>query len=75
MISPRVRRLTSDYEQLRARYDGHSSVRIDAIGTVPPERYRITYDVPSMRLDDKNRPIVVQQTVVDIELPSDYPRS
>ena len=75
MISPRTRRLTSDYEQLRAKYDGHPSVRIDPIGTVPPERYRVTYTIPSLRLDDKNRPLVVQETVVDLELPSDYPRS
>lgn len=75
MTSPRIRRLTADYEQLRNRFDGHPSVRIDALGTVPPERYRITYDIPSLRLNEKNQPVVVHQTVVDIELPIDYPRS
>lgn len=75
MTSPRIRRLTADYEQLRKRFDGHPAVKIDPLGTVPPERYRVTYDVPSLRLNEKNKPIVVQQTVVDIELPIDYPRT
>lgn len=74
MTSPRLRRLQSDYEQIRNRFDGHPAVRVDALGTVPPERYRVTYEVPSLRLDDRNRPIVVHTTVVDIELPSTYPR-
>lgn len=75
MSSPRLRRLAADYEQLRARFDGHPAVRVEALGTVPPEKYRITYNVPSLRLDDRNRPVVVHSTVIDLELPIDYPRA
>lgn len=75
MTSPRMRRLAADYEQLRHRFDGHPSVRVAAVGTAPPERYRVTYSVPSLRLDERSRPVIVHDTVIDIELPIDYPRN
>lgn len=74
MSSPRLRRLQSDYEDIRARFDGHPVIRAEALGTVPPERYRLTYQVPSLRLNAENKPIVHNTTVVDMELPSGYPR-
>jgi ubiquitin-protein ligase len=74
MTSPRIRRLESDYATLRARFDGHPNIRVEPLGTVPPEHYRITYEVDSLRLDPDNRPVVVATTVVDFDLPSGYPR-
>jgi ubiquitin-protein ligase len=74
MTSPRLTRLANDYQQLRVRFDGHPSIRVDALGTVPPERYRVTYDMPSLRLDPSSRPVMVQTTVVDFELPMGYPK-
>ena len=73
-LSPRQRRLANDYELLRSRFDGNISIKVDPLGTVPPERYRITYQVPSLRLDVSNKPIVNNVTVVDIDLPIGYPR-
>lgn len=74
VLSPRQKRLVNDYELLRSRFDGNPNVLVEPLGTVPPERYRVTYTVPSLRLDASNRPIVNQVTVVDIELPMGYPR-
>jgi ubiquitin-protein ligase len=74
MTSPRIRRLSNDYELLRSRFDGHSNISVEPLGTVPPERYRVTYRVPSLRLDASNVPTVSSVTVVDFELPNSYPR-
>jgi hypothetical protein len=67
-------RLANDYDQIRARFDGHPAIRVDALGTVPPERYRVTYYVPSLRLDQNSRPIISETTVVDFDLPMGYPK-
>jgi ubiquitin-protein ligase len=74
MASPRIKRLESDYEQLRSRFDGHPYITVHPIGVLPAERYRVVYKVPSLRLDPQNRPIISQVTVVDFELPSGYPK-
>ncbi len=74
MTSPRLRRLANDYELLRSRFDGHEFITVEPLGSVPPEGYRVTYRVPSLRLDESNVPTVSSVTVVDFELPSGYPR-
>ena len=74
MTSPRLRRLANDYELLRSRFDGHEFITVEPLGSVPPESYRVTYRVPSLRLDESNVPTVSSVTVVDFELPSGYPR-
>jgi ubiquitin-protein ligase len=74
MASPRLTRLENDYNLLRSKFDGHPNIRVEALGPVPPEHYRVTYDVDSLRIDQSNRPVVVKTTVVDIDLPSGYPR-
>ena len=74
MASPRLTRLENDYQALRNRFDGHPNITIEPLGAVPPEHYRITFNVDSLRLDPNNRPVVVASTVVDVDLPSGYPR-
>jgi ubiquitin-protein ligase len=74
MASPRLTRLENDYQALRSRFDGHPNITIEPLGTVPPEHYRITFNVDSLRLDPNNRPVVVASTVVDLDLPAGYPR-
>jgi ubiquitin-protein ligase len=73
-LSPRQKRLANDYELLRVRFDGNPNILVEPLGTVPPERYRITYQVPSLRIDASNKPIINTVTVVDVELPMGYPR-
>lgn len=74
MSSPRLKRLQNDYEQLRLRFDGHPYISIEPLGVVPPERYRVTYKVPSLRLDSSSRPIQSNVTVVEFQLPAGYPK-
>ena len=74
MASPRINRLNSDYEKLRAQFDGHPFISIEPLGVVPPERYRVTYKVPSLRVDPSNRPIESALTVVEFQLPMGYPK-
>jgi ubiquitin-protein ligase len=74
MSSPRIRRLENDYQSLRLRFDGHPFITVNPIGVLPPEHYQVIYRVPSLRLDAQNRPIVSEMTVVDFQLPSNYPK-
>ena len=73
-MNPRLRRLETDYRELRTRFDGDPNITITPIGPMPPERYQIIYRVPSLRLDASNNPVRAQQTVVTLTLPADYPR-
>lgn len=74
MPSPRQARLSNDYTQLRLRFDGHPYIRIEPLGPIPPDRYQIIYDLPALRLDELNRPIVVNRTIVTLSLPMGYPK-
>ena len=74
MTSPRLRRLANDYQDLRLRFDGHPFIQVQPVGTVPAEKYRVVYKVPSLRLNPSNQPIVMNVTVVDFVLPTNYPR-
>lgn len=73
-VNPRLRRLESDYRELRERFDGDPYVTITPIGPIPPERYQIIYRVPSLRLNELNDPVKANLTVVMMTLPADYPR-
>ena len=74
MASVRDRRLESDYRALRATFEAEDLVEIRAVGTAPFEKYMIVYKVPSLRLNSTGQPMRVDATVVEITLPSDYPR-
>lgn len=73
-MNARMRRLESDYRQVRLTYDADPRVDISPIGPVPPDRYRIVYKVPSLRLNTQGQPIKVDITTVELELPMDYPK-
>lgn len=74
MPSPRIARLSNDYAQLRMRFDGHPYITVEPVGAVPPEKYQLVFNVPSLRLDDQNRPTLTQHTLVTLTLPSGYPK-
>jgi ubiquitin-protein ligase len=73
MSSPRLRRLASDHEALRAEFSGHPSVRIEPLGSPPPEAYRVEYRVPGLVLEG-DTPVRVGTHEVEIQLPAGYPR-
>jgi hypothetical protein len=55
-------------------FTGHPNIKVQPIGLLPPEKYRVVFDIPGLRLDTANRVTRVRQHVVDIFLPSGYPR-
>lgn len=73
-MNPRLRRLESDYRELRSRYDGDPHITITPLGPFPPERYQLIYRVPSLRLDQSNAVQRTDQTIVTLTLPAGYPR-
>ncbi len=74
-MNPRMMRLNADYEKIRNEFLGHKYVKVEALGPVPPERYRITYKVPGVRWDNaNNRPIIVNEHIAEIYLHANYPR-
>ena len=73
-MSPRLRRLEADYRQLMAAFIGHQYIRVTAVGSMPPERYQLVFNVPGLALDQANRVHRTQQHVVDLFLPATYPR-
>lgn len=72
-MGPRQRRLMADFEAIRAELAGHPHIRVEPLGVMPPERYRITYTLTSLRLDG-DRPVPADEHVVDLVLPLGYPR-
>lgn len=73
MTSPRLRRLASDHQALRTDFSGHPAVQIEAVGSLPPEIYRVEYRVPGLALEG-DTPIRVETHRVEIHLPAGYPR-
>jgi ubiquitin-protein ligase len=73
-MNPRQRRLEGDYQRLTVAFAGHPHVRVEPIGPVPPERYRVVYSVAGLRLAADNQLVRVGQHVVTIQLPASYPR-
>jgi len=74
MPSPRLARLQNDYQQLRFRFDGHPYITVEPTGPMPPQKYQLIFDVPTLRLDDQNRPVISDRTFVTLNLPMGYPK-
>lgn len=73
-MNPRLRRLGADHEKLTLAFAGHPTVAVEALGAPPPDRYRVVYNVPGLRIDAEHRVTRSQQHVVQILLPPGYPR-
>lgn len=71
--SPRLRRLAADFESVRADFSGHPHVRVEPVGPLPPETYRVEYQIPGLVLSG-DTPVVSEVHWVEITLPSGYPR-
>lgn len=73
-MGPRLRRLHADYERLMTAFSGHPHIRVEAAAPQPPDRYRVVYTVPGLHMTAGNAITRVGQHVVDVQLPSGYPR-
>jgi ubiquitin-protein ligase len=72
-MNPRLRRLQSDYQQVREVFSGHQHVNVEPRGTRrPPESYLLRYRVVGLWLED-DQPAYREQHDVELMLPRGYP--
>ncbi len=74
MSSPRIKRLTSDYEQLKKRFDNWPLIQISSFEGNPPEKYRITYNIRGIFAAADGSIIERNEHILEISLGLEYPR-
>lgn len=73
-MNARMRRITSDYEQIKKNFANHKNIVVEPMSPEPVEKYRVTYYLngiymlPDGRIETNNKHIVI------INLHADYPR-
>ena len=73
-MTARMRRLLSDYEQVKKDFAGHKNIIITPIGDEPPEKYHITYFVNGIYLLPDGKIETQGRHEVEITLHAEYPR-
>ena len=73
-MTARMRRLASDYEEIKKNFAGHKNIIVTPIGGEPPEKYHVTYFVNGIYLLPDGRIETVGRHEVEITLHADYPR-
>lgn len=73
-MNARMRRIASDYEQIKKNFSNHKNIVVEPIGGDPPEKYRVTYYVNGIYLLDDGRIETLGKHIVIITLHADYPR-
>lgn len=72
--SARMRRIASDWEQIRKDFAGHKNIIVTPAGGNPPEQYNVTYFVNGIYLLPDGRIETLARHEVEITLHSEYPR-
>lgn len=70
----RLRRLASDYEQVKKDFAGHKNIIVTPVGEEPPEKYHVTYFVNGIYLLPDGRIETLGRHEVEITLHAEYPR-
>lgn len=73
-MTARMRRLASDYEQVKKDFTGHKNIIVTPIGDEPPEKYHVTYFVNGIYLLPDGRIETLSRHEIEITLHADYPR-
>ncbi len=73
-MTARMRRLASDWEQVKKDFTGHKNIVVTSIGEEPPEKYHVTYFVNGIYLLPDGRIETLARHEVEITLHADYPR-
>ncbi len=73
-MTARMRRLASDFEQVRKDFTGHQNIVVTPIGEEPPEKYHVTYFVNGIYLLPDGRIETLSRHEVEITLHAEYPR-
>lgn len=74
MVSPRVRRLTQDYERLQVRFAGWPLIQLTGTAGLPPEHYRVSYAVRGLYVDAAGTILDRTAHIMEINLSLGYPR-
>lgn len=73
-MDARLRRIASDYEQIKKDFTGHKNIVVTPMGDEPPQKYHVTYYVNGIYLQPDGRIETLGRHEVEIELHSEYPR-
>lgn len=73
-MTARMRRISSDYEQVRKDFAGHKFIIVEPIGEEPPEKYLVTYYVNGIYMNVEGKVETLAKHQVEITLHADYPR-
>ncbi|NLN36088.1 MAG: hypothetical protein GX157_08900, partial [Candidatus Cloacimonetes bacterium] len=73
-MTARMRRIASDWEQVRKDFAGHKNIIVTPVGELPPEKYHVTYFVNGIYLLPDGRIETLGRHEVDITLHAEYPR-
>lgn len=73
-MTARMRRLASDYAQVKKDFAGHKNIIVTPIGEEPPEKYHVTYFVNGIYLLPDGRIETLGRHEVEITLHADCPR-
>jgi len=73
-MTARMRRIASDWEQVRKDFAGHKNIVVTPVGELPPEKYHITYFVNGVYLLTDGTVRILDRHEVDIVLHAEYPR-
>lgn len=74
MSSPRIRRLTLDFEILCRRFAGWPLITVSPSGALPPEHYRVLYRVKGLWVAQNGEILERDEHIVDVNLSLGYPR-
>ncbi len=73
-MDARLRRIASDYEQIRKDFAGHKNIIVTPIGDEIPEKYHVTYFINGIYLQPDGRIETLGRHEVEIILHAEYPR-
>jgi len=74
MSSPRIRRLTQDYQLLQRKFQGWPLIQISGTAGMPPEVYRFTYNLRGLYVSGAGDILERQMHVLEVNLTLGYPR-
>ncbi|WP_318504155.1 ubiquitin-conjugating enzyme E2 [Bacillus sp. T3] len=73
-MTARMRRLSSDYEEIKKEFAGHSYVKVAPNNNELPDKYNITYFVNGIYLLPDGKIEILGRHEVEITLHAEYPR-
>lgn len=73
-MTARMRRLASDWEQIKKDFAGHKNIIVKPVGEEPAEKYHVTYFVNGIYLLPDGKIETLGRHEVEITLHAEYPR-